>query len=221
MSIQAPIYEDPVYTPAPPEDPFGPILSGFEIEQALAGGIRTWLPDYLLELERRRSLPPRSLPAFRTEVPTSFDADRLREDQLPALAIMSAGLTEPPQAHNSDGSYTAKWRVDCISSCVARGNRQARRLAQWYTAAVRAILLQWDFSGTDLSLIRIDWVSERYSTRSPTEERTMGEGVVSVDVHATDVMYRSAGPMPMFKPGAVGDLAEALTHDIVVQPEED
>jgi hypothetical protein len=150
----------------------------------------------------------------------------LREDQLPALAIVSSGIPQPPQTFG-DGSYTARWLLDCYSVCSAAGNRQARRLAQWYAAAVRAILIQWDFAGTDLSLIRIDWISERYTTRFPSEERTLGEGVVQVAVHAADVASRSAGPMPMFPPGEafppdgdVGELTEVLTHEIdVVKPE--
>jgi hypothetical protein len=218
MSVKTPIYEDPVYTVAPEDDPFGPILSGFEIEQAIAGVIRTWMPDFLAEVESRRNVAPGTHPTFKTQVPTSYDANRLREDQLPALAIVSQGTLGVPEVFNSDGSYTARWQVDCYSVCTARGNRQARRLAQWYAAAVRAILIEWDFSGTDLNLIRIDWLGERYATRDPSDERTYGEGIVQVAVHAIDVIRRHDGPMPMFKPGGVGPLPKALSQHVTVVP---
>lgn len=221
MSIKDPIYEEPAYTEAPPDDPFASFLSGFEVEQALAAAVRRWMPDYLLELERRRGLDPGVLPVFKTQVPTSFEADRLREDQLPALAMVSTGTLGVPEVHDSDGSYTARWRVDCYSVCTGRGNRQARRLAQWYAACVRALLLQWDLVDTTLKIMRVDWLGERYTTRSPSEERTLGEGVILLGVHVADVQNRNAGPGPMFEPGEVGLLPTVVSHDIVIKPEEE
>ena len=220
MSVKTPIYEEPVYTPAPPDDSFGSILSGFEVEQAIAAVVRRWMPAYLLELESRRGLGPGVLPVFRSQVPTSFEADRLREDQLPALSIVSQGTLGLPEVHG-DGSYTVRWRVDCYSVCTGRGNRQARRLAQWYGAAVRALLTQWDGTDTDLQVIRVDWLGERYTTRGPAEERTLGEGVVQVAVHVADVLDRSAGPGPMYGPELVGPLPTVTSYDIVIKSEEE
>ena len=220
-AIKAPIYEDPTWTPPPPENAYGPIVSGFEIEQALAKIIREWMPDYLLAMEHQRGLPPGKLPTYKTEAPTSWDAARLREDQLPACAFVSTGTDGRPDTFNSDGSYNAKWRVECVSVCSARGNGQARKLAQWYTAAVRALLVQWPLTDTRLNLLRIDLLGERYQTRNPTEERTLGEGVAVVLVHAAAITYRTAGPIPMYLPGDVGDLPTVVDHDIVIEKDEE
>ena len=217
---RTPIYEDPTWQSPTPDSPYGSIVSGFEIEQHLAQTIRTWIPDYLSEIERQRGLPVGKLPPFRTEVATSFEADRLREDQLPALAIVSRGLADRPEVYNSsDGAYVARWGADCIAVCSGRANRQARRLAQWYAAAMRAILVQPRGLDpiTELSVLAIDWLMERYTTRTPVEERTLGEGIVSVQVQVVDITYRNAGPSPMFAPGHVGLLPEVLTHDVVVE----
>ena len=216
MSVQSPIYQQPAWQPPGPENPYGPIVSGFEVEQALATLIREWMPDYLRALESQRGLPDGKLPNFKTEVPTSFDADRLREDQLPALSIIAPGMTERPEVHG-DGTYFARWQADCVSVCSGAGNRQARRLAQWYTAALRALVVQHQqLDPTELTVIAVDPMGELYTTRSPTEERTLGEGVARFVVHVAGVTYRDAGPWPLHKAGEDATLTEALTHDIDV-----
>lgn len=222
-AVQSPIYEPAAWTVPPDDNPYRDIVSGFEVEQALAGIIREWMPDYLRETEARRGISAGKLPMFRTEVPTSYEADRLREDQLPALSIVSPGLADRPEVHNSDGSYFSRWQVDCISVCSGAGNRQARRLAQWYASAVRALVLQHQLlDPTELTVMGIDWLGELYVTRAPTEERVLGEGVVRFAVQVAAVAYREAGPWPLHDAGEDATLSTARSYDIdVIKIEEE
>jgi hypothetical protein len=223
-----PIYEDWTWTHPPDTDPFGPIVSGFEVEHALAMCVRRWMPDYLRAMEEQRGIPAGKLRAYRSEVPTSQDANRLPDNKLPAFAMVSRGYTDRPSV-SGDGCYSARWRVDMHTVHAAKGNRQARRLAQFYAAGLRAIVTQhrsldlgalpWGDMPpeSDLTILGIDLLAEGYTMR-PEDERTMGEGVVTVQVHVADITTRDGGPWPMYEPGEVQDLPTVETYDIVVQP---
>jgi hypothetical protein len=218
-AVRDPIYEDPSWTPAAPDDPFGPLVTAFDVEQALAWTIRRWMPDYLLKVERDHGLPAGRLPTFRSEVATAWRVGRLPEDQLPALMIVSPGLHERPKVFG-DGTFTARWRVDITSICSARGNRVAPRLARWYAAGVRLLLQQNQGLESQLTVTRIDWNDERYDVLDVRDERTLAGGLVQVLVDVADVARREFGPAPAFPPGAVGELSEVLSHEIVIQKED-
>jgi hypothetical protein len=200
------------------------MVSAFEVEQAIAACVRRWGRNYLRALGRQNGWPEHKLPFYRTQVPSSFELNRLREDQLPGLAIVSRGTTGSWERY-SDGTYNARWLVDCFSACAASGNRQARRLAQWYTAALRTMLLQHrSLEPTELDVLALDVTGERYVARAPSEERTYAEGVCTVQVHVAAVSSMW-GPSPMYEPVPSKEplpmLSEAETREIVVEKQED
>lgn len=206
---------DPVFEPhrfAPnPASVFGPIISAFEVEHALAACVRIWIRDYLAEMARQRGLPPEGMPPFRSIV-ASGHAERWPEDQLPALLIVSPGLAETGARRSlevhGDGGYVARWRVDCVSEVSARGNRQAVMLARLYTAAVRTLVVQQPLrdgvSDPPPWLRRIDWIGERYDLRDGAVERTRCAGTTSFVVEAVDVSTRGLGPREPFYPPTDG-----------------
>jgi hypothetical protein len=223
-----PIYEDWAWAPPEPTDPFGPVVSGFEVELAVATCVRRWMPDYLHAIEDQRGIPAGKLPPYRSQVATSEDANRLPDDKLPAFAIVSRGYSDRPGVRG-DGWYDARWRVDCHTVHAAKGNRQARRLAQFYAAALRTIFTQHQDldvaddprEGNPLTILGIDLTAEAYVINRPEDERTMGEGVVQIQVHVAGINQRDGGPWPMYGPGEVDDLPTVVEYDIVVSPEED
>jgi hypothetical protein len=203
-----------------PASVFGPIVSAFEVEHALAACARVWIRDYLAEMERQRLTPVEGMPPFRSIVAAAAP-EKWPEDQLPALLIASPGLAETGARRglevHGDGGYVARWRVDCASEVSARGNRQAIRLARLYAAAVRALIVQQTlrvsrFVDAPLpSLRRIDWTGERYDLRDWTIDRTRCAGVVSFVVEVADVMTRGLGPRePMYPPTGPGEPPEPM-----------
>ena len=225
----APLYRDPDWTPPGLSDPFGPMVSGFDVEQAVVHCIRRWMPNYLRAFERQRGLEEGWLPFYRYQTPTSADTDRLREDDMPALAIVARGLaasqgrtrTGAARRYDSNRTFVARFALDCHSVCVGPGRHQARQYAQWYTAALRTLLFQHrSLDPSALNVFGLDVTGERYGTRTPTEERTHGEGVVTIEIDVADVM-QNIGPSPMYPPSdpdePLPELPFVDSHEITVE----
>jgi hypothetical protein len=207
-AIVDPVFDDWRFAPDP-GSVFGPIVSAFEVEHALAACIRVWIRDYLAECERQRGLEPEGLPQFRSIV-AAAQPEKWPEDQLPALLIASPGLADTTSRRgievHGDGGYVFRWRVDCVAEISARGNREAMRLARLYAATVRALVVQQTLRTSRLidealpSLRRIDLTGERYDLRDWTVDRTRCAGSVSFVVEVADVLTRGLGPREPFFP---------------------
>lgn len=193
MSVTDPVFEE--HTFAPEElSRIGAVVSAFEVEYALAATVRRWMPAYLAEAAKQRGLSD-ALPSLRAIV-TSTDSDRFSEEQLPALIVSCLRTEERPDVR-ATGMYSARWRVDCQVVCSARGNRQARRLAQIYAATIRALLIQraaQEETGVQM-LSGPDWRGESYRSRRAQDERTIAEATVELLVHVAAVTWRFGGPL--------------------------
>lgn len=232
MTITDPIYEPWVYKPNP-DSAFGPIISAFEVELAVADSVRRWMPDYLAELERRRGLEAGRMPAFRS-IAVSAELQRMPEDQLPALLIASPGIEVSASAAagrieiHGDGGILARFRVDVAAVVSARGNRHGLRLARLYAAALRTLLVQQALQPTVLDLRRLDLTGERFDLLDADGDRTQGAGVVSIAVEVADVSNRLMGPLePGLPPTEPGEPPEEMewpiaqtTHVTVTKQEE-
>lgn len=236
MTVTDPVYEPQRFKPDP-RSVFGPIVSAFEIEDALVGCVRKWIRDYLAEVQRQRHLEPDGLPEFRSIV-AAGDISKFPEDQLPSLMIASPGLDTTGsrgrlEAHG-DGGYVARWRVECNSEISARGNRQALRLARLYTAAVRTLLVQQALDRDDaddaLELRRVEWTGERYDLRDSTTDRTRAAGTTILAVEVAEVTNRQMGPLePLYPPTGPGEppdemlrpIAETKHVTVTKRPQED
>ena len=205
-AVVDPVFESHTFKPDP-RSVFGPIISAFEVEHALANCARIWIRDYLAEVERQRGLEVEGFPRFRSIVASGMPA-KWPEDQLPALLISSPGLAESGASRSiqvhGDGGYVARYRVDCTSEVSARGNRQAIMLARFYTAAVRTLIVQQPLrmaSAAPSWLRRVDWTGERYDLRDWTVDRTRCAGTVSFAVEVDGVSTRGLGPRsPIYPP---------------------
>jgi hypothetical protein len=196
VTVTDPIFEAHEFRPHP-RTAYGAILSGFEVEHAVATTVRVWFRDYLAELERQRHLEVGRLPVFRSLVQSS-SLSKMPEDQLPALLIASSGVESRERVEvNSDGWYTARFRVDCGAVVSARGNRLAVTLARYYTAGLRAMLLQQladpRWSGLE-GIRRVVWVTEDYRQLGDISERTQGGGIARFVVEVEHVTNWVMGP---------------------------
>jgi hypothetical protein len=220
VSVVDPVFEEHQFRPDW-RSAFGPILSAFEVDHAIARCVRAWIQDYLAELSRQRGQGPDTLPAFRSIV-ASVEARHYPEDQLPALLIAPTGVESRGGRieRNGEGLYTARFRVDCGAVISARGNREAGRLAEDYAAAVRALLLQQlakpRWSGLE-GVRAVDWVGERYQALDQASDRTQARGITQLVVEVEDVTSR-AGPDEPAYPEPIW-LTDAETVEVVTVKE--
>jgi hypothetical protein len=231
MTILDPIYEDATYAPDP-LSAFGPIVSAFEVEHAVADNVRVWIRDYLAETARQRQLAA-TWPPFRSIV-LSAHAQWMPEDQTPALLIVSPG-TEPTASGDAnrmevrgDGGLIARWRVDAAAVISARGNRQAVRLARFYAAALRTIFITQALQPCPLNVRRVDIVGERYDLLEASADRTQCAGIVRIGVEVANVSNRLAGPLePILPPTDPADTPppmawpEAISAEATVTKQEE
>lgn len=227
MTITDPIYEDHEFAPDP-RSAFGPIVSAFEVEHALATVVRVWIRDYLAEVARQRGLDPESYPPFRSIVATARN-QRFLEDQLPSLVMVSprmlpgTGQRGHIEAHG-DGSYLGRWRIDAGAVVSARGNRQAVKLARLYTAALSALLLQQaaDPRWTPLPTRRVDMTGERYDEIEATSDRTLCQGVGEFVVEIDNARNWFGGPsVPTYPREALLPEIERVVIDVDKFPPEE
>ena len=136
---------DPVLEPwkfAPdPRSAFGPIISAFEVEHALATCVRRWQRDYLAEVCRQRGLEPEQLPLYRSFV-VADTLEKMPEDTPPVLVVVSPGLVPGAGqaiSRRGTGAVNASFVIELGSFVSARGNRQAPKLSRLYTAAILAL----------------------------------------------------------------------------------
>lgn len=207
MTVTDPVFESHHFEPSA-RSVFGPIVSAFDVEHALVSCVRTWIRDYLAEMERQRHMVVGELPEFRSIV-TAGDSEKFPEDQLPSLMIASPGIETRQGAIevHGDGAYVARWRVECSCEVSARGNRLALALCRLYAAAVRALLVQqaldqrWYESASALVLRRIDWTGEISTVRDSTSDRTRAASKTLLLVEVAEVTNRQMGPLdPLYPP---------------------
>lgn len=127
---------------------FGEIIDADIVEQALVQTLKDFLPDHLAAQERRRpdvvaELPDAAgghLPRPR-EWPVLSEFDSLVETQLPAIIVVSPGAAGRPERLRG-GQYRITWRFTVHVEIAGKDERQARRFAAVYLAAIRGALVQ-------------------------------------------------------------------------------
>jgi hypothetical protein len=169
---------------------FGRIISGADVEDWCEQLVRRWASTYLAEKERQDGLLPGALPRPRgwTIAPS---VDKWPEDQLPALIFESTGIPAPPRK-GGDGRYRARWELRLSAIVSAATERDSRRLAARYTAALRGLFLQRP--SLDGHAAGVDWAAERYDELGFDDQRSLGLATVALIIEVDDVATAGAGP---------------------------
>lgn len=180
---------------------FGRLVAASDVEAGVVSQLRKWLTTYLAEVDRQQRQDVGTLPQARSYT-ISSDAERMPEDQTPAVGVVSPGTSDPPRPDGM-GSFVARWQIDVWAQLSARGNTYALRLARLYALALRGVLVQQQMlDGLDVR--RIDWLGERYDELDSIDDRTVCVARVSLAVEVCDVTTRHAGPLePLLPPEAV------------------
>lgn len=228
--ITDPIVEPWTFAPDP-RSVFGPIVSAFEVEHALAQCVRRWQRDYIAEVCRQRAMKAEQLPRYRSIV-SSADIEKMPEDTPPVLIIASPGIAAGvahPISTRGDGTYNARFALDCASHVSARGNRQALKLARLYAAMLRTLVVQQALEPAGgLQLSAVEPVNERFERLRSDADRTISASVVSFVVDVVAISNRLAGPLePTLPPTEPGEPPEPMEdpeivrHQITVDKQED
>ena len=119
---------------------FGQILTGYDVEQAAQTTIELWLATYLRELERQNDIDADLLRPIASTIQVN-DFAQYQGEPLPLMVVVCPGMESTPSRHE-DGFYEAWWTVGVAVIVEAVDETAARRLAQIYAAAIRALLVQ-------------------------------------------------------------------------------
>lgn len=203
---------------------FGPLISGYDVEQRVQDTLKFWLDTYLQEREFRTGRDcgsvarPKSWRTIRT-----FD-EMNPEDQTPFIAIVSDGLAHEPVAEG-DGSYIANWVIGVGVVISARSEAEAQILTKdIYLPTIRQLLLHkqslrdWSDSTAEEWSDGIDWTDESYDEVASDMERTLYNGQLTFEVRVANVVTRSGGPREPSAPCVEeGDWPIAETGNVEVE----
>jgi hypothetical protein len=196
-------------------DIFQQIVDGGAIELWVQETLRDWFPVYLPELEIQKGLTPGEYPLPRAYV-VSETGDKEAGDQLPAVAIISPGLTGDPPLQEGDGTIRASWHVGVGVYVSARDRDTTREMGRIYCAVVRSIILQHQSLGKRAAGVR--WVDESYDDEFQFVDRsTITFGQVIFEVEVAGVVNAHAGPTkppdPVVQPGQQQPVANEVIID--------
>jgi hypothetical protein len=200
---------------------FGPSVHERHVQRAVLDTIQLWIETYLANVERRESLPPRSIP-----VPASGNyvlrddgaLGKRPEDQLPAICILCPGTTEEPTV-DGEGRYRAAFLVN-VAAIVSSGDPDyVSDLAKLYTSALRDLLIQ--NGSLDGFAETSAWKGSRTDDLKPEDDRSIAAGVNVFHIYVSGVVQRGAGlKAPPEDPYEEIELPTVADVDVVLKPEE-
>ena len=179
---------------------FGPIVSADQVADAAVATLRTWMPYYVAELERRRPHEdgdpwppePRSYRAIASASITGWP-----EHQLPAVVVVCPGLAARPE-RDGQGVYRATWQVGVGVIVSARDEAATDRLAGLYGAAARAVIAQQSSLGGFAAGTR--WIDESLDDVPVDATRTLRAVVEEFEVDVDAVVSDADGPRELPDP---------------------
>jgi hypothetical protein len=134
-----------------PAAEFGDLVVETDVDRAIVGTLRTWMPTYLSHLEVERDLRPRLLARPKPEsFANALDNDEFLDHALPAIVVTTAQATDVATGPSFVGqTYNASFTV--VVSAIVRGRTpgETREVAALFGGCVRRILVQQPFDSLD------------------------------------------------------------------------
>jgi hypothetical protein len=167
---------------------FGDLFGGDQIDAALIDVLDTWMPTYLKEVARQRSIP-QTLDAPRSIVAVA-EFDRWPEEQLPSIVIVNPGTEGTPRNHA--GVFEASWPIEICISVSADTEAKTRRNSQLYIAAARGCIMQRRSLGHGMK--GVDWGGESYTLIESQKRRSLAGAKANFVIERENVLTVGAGP---------------------------
>lgn len=175
-----------------PDTIFKPIITRQEVELRVTNTLKDWIDTYLAEVERQNGLDVRQLPRPRSYSRRN-EFDHWPEEQIPAVIVVSPGLVGRPVA-NGSGEFRGQWGVGVAVIAEGQDVNNTRDLVGYYTAAIRALILQRPSLGG--FAMGVTWEDERYDDISDIDVgRTLASGQVVFQVEVEGIVSTKAGPV--------------------------
>lgn len=197
---------------------FEAIAIADDLETKTVSTLETWFPVYIRELELQHAIPLGALPNPRSFI-TTDKLDREAADQMPAIVIVSPGLSGRSPRQEGDGTFRCFFHVAAGVFVSSHSRQETKKLVRYYTAIARTILLQKQSLGGYAS--GTTWQDESYDDNfSFTDEQTVGAGQVVFEVEVAGVVNRFGGPAssalpdPDEQPGSTWPLVEKVTATV-------
>lgn len=168
---------------------YGPLVTGHDVEAAVETTLRAYFPGDLGDLAYRVKGDRRGIEPIRSWS-TATSVDRWPEAQLPAIVIVSTGLTGEPSQVN--GSYSAWWDVGVAAITAGTDGAQAARVAKWYAAVARRVVLQHATLGGFADAVTL--TDESYDVVPFEDGRVHAGAEVGFSILVGDIVNAHAGP---------------------------
>lgn len=186
---------------------YGRVITGSDVRAAAQATLERWLPTYLAEMQRQKSL---TLPPVR-HYSTGIDPNT-PADELPGVVLVAPGITGDPERHGA-GRYDAWWALG-IGVVVAHKERDTACLwAETYTGALKACLVQQKSLGGFAS--DMTWVDEEVTQADWNTTYSVWAGALEFSVFVQNVLDASAGLVNPPSPDATAPVltvAVSSTH---------
>lgn len=191
---------------------FGQIVTASAVEEAALATLALWMPTYLGEIERQHGTTAIAVPASYT---ARSEVQNWPEEHLPAVIAISPGTSAVPEARG-DGRVDAEWSLGVAVVVSAVDRDTTRRMAQLYSAAVRAAILQHpSLGGVAAGTV---WLAESYVDVPVEDTRTLMAAQVVFVVRVDEVVDLFDGPaVPDEAP--YGDRPVVVVADVDVDQE--
>jgi hypothetical protein len=173
---------------------FGPLVIETDVDAAVIGVLRTWLPTYLAQAERDRHLTPGSLarPAD-ASYHSSLEDEEFRDTAFGPVIL----VTTPNSANwrrDGDGNYLADFDVTVSAVLQGQTAEQTRFLASLFGGCVREVLVRDPGLGGFAEDCIVGQTRVGRVTDETNQQRFLAAGINTMIVSVPSVLREGSGP---------------------------
>jgi hypothetical protein len=197
---------------------YGPIVSAWDVEQAVRDTLKAWIDTFLGEKERQSAgrWSPRQIQRPRSWFIQSAFHD-IPEQLLPVIHVESATKTS---RHADGGRVDGQWAMNVQGVVKGRNRQTSREMLGLYEACCSVILEKHGDLGGIASGVTLS--GARYDLISPDRDRTLVGFEIPIIVSVDHIADRFGGPTAPDSPAPTplpvtspSDPAHTSTHVIV------